>query len=316
MSSLNTRFASFLRSRTRHNKRRSPYTIKKYQTKLAPFLSKFGHLEPWSLDAEEVEAWFIARQRRYSEATMHMTRACLLAFLNWISAETGLDCALALAYTPKYDPRPERVRPANPHHVQQALELTELLTHSNRPQDRRDACAFVLAASNGQRLSGLMNMRYSTIVDAITTPLFEPNAGTYYVLRTVAKGKRVPVIFGEYPAQVVRNYIEVRPKTKHDRLFVELRPNHKNFGKPLGENGLRGAYRRISQAIGVPNITYQDMRKLKGTQIARQYGLELAAAALGHSISSGTSVVREHYYDPDEAAAVQATLLTFAKLTS
>jgi hypothetical protein len=59
---------------------------------------------------------------------------------------------------------------------------------------------------------------------------------------------------------------------------------------------------------GVPVITFQEMRKLRGTKIARQFGLELAAEALGHI--SGTKVIREHYYDPDRHMAHVAILQT------
>jgi hypothetical protein len=65
---------------------------------------------------------------------------------------------------------------------------------------------------------------------------------------------------------------------------------------------------RLYKLAGVPVITFQELRKLKGTKIGRAYGLEVAAQALGHR--SGTRVIREFYYDPDRRAAQIAILST------
>lgn len=308
--------AAFLRSRTANGRRRSAYTVRKYNSKLKGFLAEFGDVAAWQLDPEAVEVWFAALEPVYADATLHMVRSCLLAVLRWVSAESGVDCTGALRYVPRYDARPARVVTANEHHVRMALDLCGTLMHSAKAMQRRDAAVFVLAAASGQRRSGLVALRLSAMRDALATPLFEPTSGTYYTLRTVAKGRRTPLVFGEFPADCLRSYVQIRPKTAHDRLFVELRPNHARYGEPLGERGLSGAYLRISEMLGVPPITFQQLRRLRGTQIARQFGLEMAAHTLGHAMSSGTRVVREHYYDPDDAAAVSAALATFVALNS
>ena len=98
----------------------------------------------------------------------------------------------------------------------------------------------------------------------------------------------------------------VRPEAPHNFLWIHLSAERGTLGERLGEHGLQNARRRLCEAAGVSLFTYHDLRKLKGTQLARRYGLEIAATALGHR--SGTSVVREHYYDPDIHAARIAIL--------
>lgn len=285
--------------------RRKLITRSKYSYKLRPFLERYGELSVTAVSETAVNKWFAEMEQRYSDATLAMTRSCLVAFLN-SCVDAGWLATNPARQLPHYDARPKRVVTADENHLGQALTICGFLSKSTDPRDRRDAAIFSLAAISGARRSNIVNLPHRETVTALTHPDYDERVGNIYQVST--KGKTpITVIFGEWHAAVLRRWLEVRPSAgDSNRLFVHVRPS--SLGKPLEANGLGHARRRICKVAGVPGITFQEMRKLRGTKIARQFGLELAAEALGHI--SGTKVIREHYYDPDRHAAHVAILQT------
>lgn len=285
--------------------RRKLITRSKYSYKLRPFLERHGELAIAAVTPTAINAWFAEMEQRYAEATLAMTRGCLVTFFNFC-VDQGLVVANPARQLPRYDDRPKRVVTADETHLGQALTICGFLSRGANPRDRRDAAIFALAAISGARRSNIVHLPFRETVTALAHPDFDERVGNIYQVST--KGKTlVTAVFGEWHADVLRRWLEVRPSAgDSNRLFVHLRPS--TLGKPLEANGLGHARRRICQVAGVPVITFQEMRKLRGTKIARQFGLELAAEALGHI--SGTKVIREHYYDPDRHAASVAILQT------
>ena len=285
--------------------RRKLITRKKYLYKLRPFLDLYGEEQLADITAENVLKWFEEMEEGGSaEATMAMIRACLVAFLGHCQASGWVASNVAKS-VPRYDGRPKRVITANTEHVAEALTICGFLSKSTCSTRRRDAAIFALAAISGGRRSNMMMMPFRETVAALANPLPDTAVGNIYSVST--KGKTpIEIVFGEWHAGILRAWLEVRPESAHNRLFVHLRPT--SLGKPLEANGLGHARKHICKIAGVPVITFQQLRKLRGTQIARQFGLELAASALGHI--SGTRVIREHYYDPDKHAAHVAILMT------
>lgn len=286
------------------NPKRKLITRNKYRYKLRPFLDKYGETAVSDLEPSHILKWFEEMEPTAAEATLAMVRSCLVAFLNYCQASGWVATNVAKSI-PHYDGRPKRVITANQDHVSEALTICGFLSKSTDPTRRRDAAIFALAAISGGRRSNMMMMPYRETVTALANPLPDANVGNIYTVTT--KGKTpIEIVFGEWHASILRDWLEVRPESDHNRLFVHLRAN--SLGKPLEANGLGHARKHICKIAGVPVITFQQLRKLRGTQIARQFGLELAASALGHI--SGTRVIREHYYDPDKHAAHVAILLT------
>lgn len=297
---VNAAFDLFLASGGRKLITRSKYTYK-----LRPFLEEYGQLPIGEIKQVHAIKWFEEMEASHlAEATLAMTRSCLVAFMNYCVKSGWLVTNPARAL-PRYDGRPKRVITANPDHVAQALTLCGILAKTSDPTARRDAAIFALAAISGGRRSNIMLMPYRETVAALNGPDTDEAVGNIYTVST--KGKTpIEIVFGEFHAEVLRGWLEVRPGSDSNRLFVHLRPS--SLGKPLEANGLGHARKHICRLAGVPVITFQEMRKLRGTQIARQFGLELAASALGHI--SGTKVIREHYFDPDKHAAHVAILQT------
>jgi integrase len=208
---------------------------------------------------------------------------------------------------PHYDGRPKRVVTADEessgsgaHHLWIPVAL------GRHPRDRRDAAIFALAAISGARRSNIVNLPFRETVAALARPEYDERVGNIYQVSTRGKTPIV-VVFGEWHADVLRRWLDVRPSGVSP-IGCLCMCGRRRLGRPLEANGLGHARRRICKVAGVPIITFQEMRKSRGTAIARQFGLELAAEALGHI--SGTKVIREHYYDPDRHAAHVAILQT------
>ncbi|NJN53686.1 MAG: site-specific integrase [Anaerolineae bacterium] len=190
---------------------------------------------------------------------------------------------------------------ANDDDVERALRACERMVLTL--PDQRDAAIFALG-STGLRRSNVCAVRLSVVQRALAAPVrFEGQE--FYVLNTGGK-EPMEAVLDDRLARIVRRYMEHRPKTAHDRLFVNLNCAHASYLEPLSNEGMIRARRRVCLVADVPLISFQKMRRLTGTKVARRFGLEVAAAVLGHR--SGTDVVRKHYYDPDKEAARLAAL--------
>lgn len=290
--------------------RRKLITRSKYSYKLRPFLEAHGALVLTAVDdgptlAGAINGWFAEMERAYAEATLAMVRSCLVTFMNFC-VDAGWLATNPARQLPRYDDRPKQVITADEEHLGQALTICGFMSRSANIQQRRDAAVFALAAISGARRSNIVYLPFRETVSALAHPDYDETVGNIY--RVSTRGKTpISVVFGEWHADILRRWLEVRPSVKDaNRLFVHVRRS--TLGQPLQENGLGHARRNVCQLAGVPTITFQEMRRLRGTKIARQFNLELAAEALGHI--SGTKVVREHYYNPNRHMAEVAILQT------
>lgn len=285
--------------------KRKLITRKKYRYKLAPFIQESGELPIREVAVESINDWFAEMERGYAEATLAMYRSCLVTFFNFC-VNQGWLLVNPAKQLPRYDDRPKRVITANEEHLAQALTICGILARTADLRNRRDAAIFALAAISGARRSNIVHLPFRETVAALECPAHDERVGNIYQVST--KGKTsIDIIFGEFHAGILRAWLEVRPEcVGHNRLFCHTRLS--TLGRPLEENGLGHARRHVCQVAGVPVITFQQLRRLRGTKIARQFNLELAAEALGHV--SGTKVIRNHYYDPDRHAAHVAILET------
>lgn len=299
MTIINTAFEAFLAE-----PKRKLITRSKYQYKLRPFVERWGETAVADITADAVNGWFAEMEASYADATLAMVRSCLLTFFNFCIKQGWLVSNPA-KQLPHYDDRPKRVITANEAHLSQALTICGFMAKSSDVRSRRDAAIFALAAISGARRSNIVNMPHRETMAALERPEFDQRVGNIYQVST--KGKTaIEIIFGDFHAGILRAWLDVRPTCDHNRLFCHTRPT--TFGQPLQENGVGKARRHICQVAGVPIITFQELRRLFGTKIARQYGLELASEALGHK--SGIFVVKNHYYDPDKHKAHVAILET------
>lgn len=275
----------------------------KYDYKLRPFVRLWGGCPIDQITAKQLAEWFDQAGRLYAPATLSIYRAVLLALFNFAMEDNLIERNPA-AKLPTYCDRPRLIICANEKAVAAVLACCERVSQEDDAYLRRDAAIFALAASSGGRRSNLRSAPFRETVHILKNPI-EDEAGKIYALPVGGKTE-LDLVFGEWVATILGRYLAIRPPTRHNWLFVHLHPERGTMGDPLGDRGMELARLRICKAAGVDPITYTNLRKMRGTQLARQYGLEIAAVALGHA--SGTRVIREFYYDPDRHAARVATI--------
>jgi len=274
---------------------RSVSTKKKFRYKFKGFLKRYGKRPLAEIDTVTLEEWFDYMERRlgYSQGHLAFHRNCHKAFWKYCSQFTGSNVAANLKH---YEEAPPVVITADKGDVELCLRACENMWETL--PDQRDAAVFALGAAGLRRSNvHLISLRATRL--ALKTPVGDD----MYLFTT--DGKRpMEVILNGRLAKIINRYISNRPKTPHDRLFVNLNSDDSDYLNPLSVEGLQRARRRVCKRADVPLISFQKMRRLMGSTVARKYGLEIAASVLGHT--SGTEVVRKHYYDPDKEAARRA----------
>jgi site-specific recombinase XerD len=149
--------------------RRKLITRSKYSYKLAPFLERHGGLTVTAVTTGVINSWFGEMEQRYAEATLAMTRSCLVTFMGFCVDQGWLTTNPA-KQLPHYDGRPKRVVTADEEHLGQALTICGFLSRGLNPRDRRDAAIFSLAAISGARRSNIVNLPFRETVAALARP--------------------------------------------------------------------------------------------------------------------------------------------------
>lgn len=268
----------------------------KFRTKFKLFLEKYGDEKPGDITADMVQSWFDYMENRlgYSEGHLAFHRNCHKKFWSWLGQAKAI---------PYYSPAPTRVITANLPDVDLALGICErqmwtTITH------QRDAAIFAIATV-GPRRSNLAGLRYSEVRHALAHPLHTGDRKYYVVLCKEGK-QTMEAILDERRASIVRRYVESRPATRHDRLFVILDPARKDYLQPLSNEGLRRARERVCKLAGIEPVNFQMLRRMIGTVVADKTDIEKAARVLGHR--SGTRVIEQHYLDKKQRDARLALL--------
>lgn len=265
--------------------------------KLRYLLARYGDHLIADIGADAIIAWAEHLESNYAEATRAAARSKARAVWRWAVARGWLASAEVMDFLPAWSSRPRRVRVATLDSVRAALSAAARMA-SGTPRESRDAAIYAVAAS-GLRNSNVLAIRFSEMVAALAQ-------GGEPVCAHIDGGKRpLELVLDARRAKIVAAWCRARPRVTHDALFVnlDLRPNvaRGRYGDPLGENGARQALRHVCRVAGVEPVTFQMLRRTVVTAIARRHGLETAALVAGHT--SGTSVTRDFYYDPDRDLA-------------
>ncbi|MEM9775198.1 MAG: tyrosine-type recombinase/integrase [Chloroflexota bacterium] len=278
-------------------------TKKKFRYKMGPFLAEHGDKPLKAIDSECLENWFVYIEERkgFSKGHLAFHRNCFVTFFNfcrqWLDGESPADSI------PRYPQKPAQVITANSADLEKGLRVCELQMWQSIHQ-QRDAAIFTLGAS-GMRRSNIERTRYSDVVYALKNPI-TVNGQLVYIIKSDGK-EGMEAVLDERRAAIIKRYVDNRPKTaKHNRLFINLDTRHKSYLQPLSKEGLLRARKKVCKLAGISVVSFQKMRRLVGSTVARKHGVEVAAQVLGHK--SGVSVVIDHYYDPDKEAARRAAL--------
>lgn len=292
-----TAFNEFLAARPR-----ATATRIKYQSKLKLFLADYGRHSLRELTPEMVCHHFQRLERRgLAMATLASHRSAMVALFNYCLSRGWLRKNPATA-VPRYSDSPAAIQYPEEGGVAAVLATARLWASEDDLQKRRDAAIVYLAAVSSRRRGELKNLRLSVALSALASPT---SAGAY-CLATWGKTGAATLVINEVAASILRSYLEMRPPTKHDSLWVATDPS-KNLA-PLGDNGFQHVRRRICSAAGVKLVTYQELRRWRGRIIGERYGPHVGAVAIGHR--AGTSTFTRFYYNPAVELAISALIDT------
>ncbi len=161
----------------------------------------------------------------------------------------------------------------------------------------RDLALVLFAADTGCRRGEIKSLRISNLnLDNLEALVRGKNMG---------EEDEREVEFGEVSAQALRDWLTVRPKVDHDYVFVSLSTTPKQYGGPLGVNGIYAVFKRLAKASGVKGLyNPHSIRHLVGQHFTDNTNLELARQKLGHS---DISVTADFYAHQDRGRVKRAT---------
>jgi integrase len=274
-------------------------TISKYRYKFSLFLERHGGLMASAVGSDLLLQWFDYLENRlgYSPGHLAFHRSCHVCFWGWLSAQYGrANPALRLR---RYSQRAASWSAADGGEIDVVLDYCRLKMWLTL-RDQRDGCLFALGSA-GLRTSNLLAVRVSDGRRAAESGVL-----------VVDGGKRpMEAPLDERRLFLLRRWLYSRPAVGHERLFINLHEGSAHYGLPLTAVALGRCRRRVCEMAGVRPLTFQQMRRWFGVELARRHGPLVAAEALGHS--SGVDVVIGHYYNPQREQARAAALAVLAE---
>jgi site-specific recombinase XerC len=282
---------------------RAPTTRIKYQSRLKPFLALHGKEEIASITPAHLFSHFDDLEASgLAAASLSVHRAALVALFNHAITNGWIESNPAQRLK-RYDQRPPVIHLPAVASVQAMAQVCREWSANGDSQQVRDAALVYLAIVSGKRRGEIQGIR---LKDA-NAGLAHPVGVGVYAIATTGKTGATAVICNEEGGEMVRRWLLVRPALDVPFLWLTVRPGPQ-YGKAIGARVMESARQRVCDAAGVALVTYQQMRRLKATQVGRLFGLHIAAEVLGHS--TGTAVVRDFYYNPDTELGYKAIVET------
>lgn len=294
---LSIAFDEFMNSR-----HRAASTRLKYRHRLAELLARHGQQDVEKIQPADLFLLFdYLEGRGLAEASLAVHRSAMLALFNFCVAE-GYCARNPVERIKKYSDRPPVVRLPPVGDVCAVLDVCRAWSRGECALGRRDAAILFLAATSAKRRGEVQALKLAAVVRSLAQPV-EPGV---YAVATSGKTGAARLVFNGEGAGMLRRWLDVRPEGS-DALWVTTTPGPL-YGQAIGERVMGMARRRICEAAGVPLITYQQLRRLRATQVGRAFGLHVAAEVLGHR--SGVSVIRDFYYNPAVELSDRAVIET------
>lgn len=296
---INEAFQTFLE----HLSGQSESNRRNYRMRLKRFLDANGTRPLVDLSAADVNRWHEGLQQRgYQEATLAGYRQALKAFMNYCLRRGWIDCSPAGHLKIGSFISKQHKLPA-----ETAVTAAETIAYGwlrfGNTTQLRDALMFLLSVQSGPRLREIRELRLSEVTFALERG---PDANGIYQVRSHGKTGEILVRFDEAVAAGLHRWLEKRPPTQIDRLFVGLRPTVTKSDpepriRPLSRSGATKAYERISEAAGLKRtILSHALRHRLGHNATKQYGAKIAAHLLNHKDADTAATAIAFYHHPDQ----------------
>lgn len=238
----------------------------------------------------------------YSEATMAGVTQAVKALFAYCQAQGLLAENVAdRLKRKKYRARQSRVVP--PAHLQAVIDALPAYAgrRGGHAADVRDALVVSISVDSGARLGEICALRASQMERAIERP-YQTRAGLVaYHVASRGKTGEVMLRFFAASADLCQRWLQLRPPTQSDRLFISL-----TDGRPLVKDTVSKAFDKLCKFAEVPIFRCHAVRHRNITDLMRAGADPKAAAAYAnHSDESVTLAVYRHLIDGDvdDAAA-------------
>jgi integrase/recombinase XerC len=266
----------------------SARTIENYRSDLARFAAWFAQTvgKPFAAaavtptDVREYKAYLQHIEKR-QPATVNRRLAGLRKFFAW-AASTG-----HIAEAPTRQVKGlGAVQPAPKALTKR--EADKLLREVEQAHNKRDVAVLRLLRHTGLRVSELCNLRLGDIT-------MSARAGQA-VVRS-GKGNKYRAVPLNVPTRAaIREYLDVRPKTTDDQLFIGQRG-------PLKSEGVEDLVKKYAYHAGLSGVTPHVLRHTFGKQLLDSgVNLVTVAALMGHSRLETTAL----YTQPSARDLAQA----------
>ncbi len=265
----------------------------KYRSKLGKLIDRYGKTEVSDITPAMLFDLFDEWGKTLAEASLAAQRSCVVALFSYCEGQ-GWCVDNPAKRIKRYQQKPAIIQLPPVGDVEAVLAMCRTWSTSDCAQRRRDACLVFLAATSAKRRGEIMNLRLSATKRSLTCPVGEG----VYAVPTTGKTGPTTMIYNEDGAVMLRHWLSIRPVVPTDALWITVREDSNHYGQAIGQRVMQVARERLCKAAGVPTFTYQQLRRLKATQVGREFGVDIAAEVLGHSPSSGSAVVRDYYYNP------------------
>jgi len=286
----------------------SKFTRDKYFYRLRPFTLRYGTTAVNQITTADIIPF--VDKPDLADPSKALLRACFHALFNFC-LENGYCEENPVNPIRKWRDYPKRIYIPTQGDVDKALATAVAMNESPVPRDIRDGLIFALAVVSGNRRGELRNLPMPDLLEALERPETLPDGGRIYRIYTEGKTGEAICRFTAFHVPLIENYLAVRPETVTTALFVNLNKSHEEYGQKLSLVAFDRVRPRVCKRAGVGNITYQELRRLLATKIARATNVDVAAQALNHSRHSGDRVIRVHYYDPDKSIVDEAMSKAF-----
>lgn len=262
---------------------RSPDTIKNIRNRLEPFCEANVNLLLTQVTEDLLWDWFepFRDKERYAVETANSYKQTFKTFFNWCVKQGWIQKSPATELHRK-DGKRKRKHPSTGT-LYRLMHTAERLAEEGDPRHIRNFAILLFAIETAARRGEIANL----LIDDLDLEKCEATSE--------GKTGEVFLSFTETCAEVMRRWLEVRPRGKHDRVWVSLRKE--DYGNPLTIWGITAALVSISEAAGLDKVYRPHaFRHWNGQTYVDQFNARVAAEKLNHK---STDVVLKYYYHVD-----------------
>lgn len=230
---------------------------------------------PADVTREDVRDYVAALRRRYKPSTIHARFAALSAFFAWAQAN-GLypQGDLPTDGVPLPSSQPQAPKGLDKYQRRALLRALNKLpddTPTRRLRAARDRALVLTMLFVGLRVSEVVALRLANVT-------LRDRSGEIHVVGGKGNKDRTVAVSRE-ARRALAQWLEVRPQTNHDFVFVDVRPPY----HPLSVRSVQNVVRAIGKAAGLDYLTPHMLRHTT-VYMWRERGVDpfTIAAQMGH----------------------------------